>query len=348
MALYLAELSGESIDLSLQELEALVETAGGKLSVKGKLDKGKIALLDISLRDSQVRELAEKSAMLKFIAAVVKELKNLELKELGKVAYKWVKFPFCVRVLDLEGEQLPEIEGRLASVIFDYFVHEDKRQHITVSLNNQKTTVLFVIAKKRVFVTDLVWKSEKGRFTNRDPAKKPAFHPTTLKPKLARTLVNLSRPTKGSTLLDPFCGTGSVLIESAVLGMKPIGIDMDAEMLSGSKRNLKFYKLNAQLMQGNSTQLDNYLKKNSVDAIATDPPYGRSSRIGAKNIKTLYKYFFYSAHGILKPKRYLAALYPDSIDARKLVNRKQWSIVFESDLYVHGGLTRKFLVLRKR
>ena len=347
MALYIAELSGESFDISLEELKALFETAGSKLKVKTRYNH-KFVLLESSLSASEVKKLAERSSMLKQITEIVKELKSLSLRDIGRVNWSFVQSPFCVRIEDLAGKQLQDIEARLAAPIFDYLVRKGRRQSMLVSLENPATTVLYVITKRKIFVTNLLWKSSKGRFVEREPIKKPAFHPTSLKPKLARVIINLARAEKGKSLLDPFCGTGSVLIEAAVLGCRPIGVDIDAQMIEGSKKNLKFYGLRSTLLHGNATILTRHFKPNSIDAIATDPPYGRSTKIGAKNITTLYRDFFSSAHKVLKHNKYLVALYPNSIKAKQLLNKKHWKIVFESSLYVHAGLTRKFLVLQKR
>ena len=71
-------------------------------------------------------------------------------------------------------------------------------------------------------------KSDK-RFVARVPKNKPKRHPAMLKPKLARLLVNLTGAKK--QLLDPFCGTGSILIEAGVLGLKPLGSDIDPKMI---------------------------------------------------------------------------------------------------------------------
>lgn len=61
-----------------------------------------------------------------------------------------------------------------------------------------------------------------------------------LPPKLARLMVNLAgNVTDDKTLLDPFCGGGTVLMEAALVGYtKQIGSDIDARQIAGSKENL--------------------------------------------------------------------------------------------------------------
>ena len=48
----------------------------------------------------------------------------------------------------------------------------------------------------------------------RRPRARPFFHPAAIFPKLSRALVNLSRVGAGEVFLDPFCGTGSLLLEA--------------------------------------------------------------------------------------------------------------------------------------
>lgn len=61
-----------------------------------------------------------------------------------------------------------------------------------------------------------------------------------LPPKLAQILVNLAAPPAGSTLLDPFCGTGVILQEALLMGLEAIGSDHSAEMVEACKQNLQW------------------------------------------------------------------------------------------------------------
>lgn len=62
-----------------------------------------------------------------------------------------------------------------------------------------------------------------------------------LPPKLAQILINLCGDLpQGSTLLDPFCGTGVVLQEATLMGYVPYGTDLSARMVEYSERNLEW------------------------------------------------------------------------------------------------------------
>ena len=51
-------------------------------------------------------------------------------------------------------------------------------------------------------------------------------------------MVNLAHVHNNDTVLDPFCGTGGILIEAGILNTKLIGSDIEKHMYEGSKLNL--------------------------------------------------------------------------------------------------------------
>jgi tRNA G10 N-methylase Trm11 len=65
-----------------------------------------------------------------------------------------------------------------------------------------------------------------------------------LPPKLALMMVNMARPTHEQPLrlLDPFCGTGVVLQEAALLGYDVYGTDLSDKMIDYSQVNLEWIK----------------------------------------------------------------------------------------------------------
>ena len=79
-------------------------------------------------------------------------------------------------------------------------------------------------------------------YTERDQAR-PARDAKVgmLPPKLAQILINLcGKLPEGARVLDPFCGTGVVLQEAAIMGYVPYGTDLNGRMVEYSKRNLSW------------------------------------------------------------------------------------------------------------
>jgi len=104
-----------------------------------------------------------------------------------------------------------------------------------------------------------------------------------LPPKVARMMVNLavgdnSNSGKKITILDPFCGSGTVLLESAMLGHDVIGSDLDVDSATGTRENLEWLKseykidFDSQIFQKDATRLQ---LNNKVTHLVTEPFLGK-------------------------------------------------------------------------
>jgi len=100
----------------------------------------------------------------------------------------------------------------------------------------------------------------------------------TMPPKLARILVNLTGCKRGDTLLDPFCGLGTILGEAVMCGVNVIGVDADARRVEGARRNLEWlveqYKIEevkVEIFVGYAERLHKILKGRVIDGVATEP-----------------------------------------------------------------------------
>ncbi|MBR2543369.1 methyltransferase domain-containing protein [Candidatus Saccharibacteria bacterium] len=95
-----------------------------------------------------------------------------------------------------------------------------------------------------------------------------------LPPKLAQILINLCGPlSNGSTILDPFCGTGVVLQEAILMGYRAYGTDLSERMIEYSKKNLTHFKFkNFQLEVGDAT---NHKWAQPISAVACEGYLGK-------------------------------------------------------------------------
>lgn len=132
-----------------------------------------------------------------------------------------------------------------------------------------------------------------------------------LPPKLARMMINFCSLKQG-VIWDPFCGSGTVLMESAILGYNFLGSDIDENAIYYSEENIKW--LNGQGYLGNvvyeTFQLDvtdpdseiiKKLKNTEISAIVCEPFMGppqttvltkeRAQEL-LTSVKSLYKSLF--------------------------------------------------------
>jgi len=158
-------------------------------------------------------------------------------------------------------------------------------------------------------------------------------------PRIARALVNISCVQPKDRLLDPFCGTGGILIEARMLGIDTIGSDFDPVMVSGSKKNMK----EGAMLIADATRLP--LDDGSVDAVVTDLPYGQSVSIKKDDsLEQLYNDTLLELCRVLrKGKRAVIVTHKDISD----IAERHMHVVQRHEQRVHKSLTRRVLVLEK-
>jgi 16S rRNA G966 N2-methylase RsmD len=119
---------------------------------------------------------------------------------------------------------------------------------------------------------------------------KPYRTSNSLPARLARAVLNLVSPPAGS-ILDPFCGTGSILLEAAALGLTAYGLDRNIKMVGMTRRNLAHFGYSAQAVLGDAAQCTQV-----ADAIVTDLPYGRLLEQDTANLLPILQHLRGLAH----------------------------------------------------
>lgn len=192
--------------------------------------------------------------------------------------------------------------------------------------------MIHLYIEKKAFDADLL--------RERKVSERPFFSPISLHPKYARALINLTGVKRGGTVLDPFCGTGGIVIEAATMGMKAVASDFDPEMVAGTRENMDFYKL--PLHDFEVIDISDIPERFSeIDAVACDPPYGRSTKTGGENIDSIYARALNSFPKVLSQngKAGVVLPHPFNTDAMNLEG------VYIQ--YVHGTLSRHYHIFGK-
>lgn len=183
---------------------------------------------------------------------------------------------------------------------------------------NHVTEIILVgdIVAKTIAVQDF------EQWNTRD-FKRPHADPRSgmLPPKVARMIVNLLgsdlRGLQGLTLLDPFCGMGTILSEAHLVGWGVLGSDQSPQVIEKTKKNLEWLGVkNFQLFVSDATHISESLAKESVDAIVTEPYLGPSDikppiENIIKGLEKLYLGCLKDWLKILKPKGKIVMALPE-------------------------------------
>ena len=213
-----------------------------------------------------------------------------------------------------------------------------------VVLDDPDVEIRALITDKRVYVGVKKYLVDRTQFEKRKIQNRPFFSPITLHPRLARALVNLSAVKKNQILLDPFCGTGGILLEAGLIGVKVIGSDIEDKMINGSKKTLEFYGVkNYELFCADVGKLNKLVNK--VDAVVTDLPYGKATTTKGEEISQLYNRAFENIASILDEDcRFVVGLSNKDMIS---LGEKYFSLLEVHRCRVHRSLTRYFVVYEK-
>ena len=222
----------------------------------------------------------------------------------------------------------------------------ENSNNIKVNLTKPKSLIRVVAFKDELFVAIERIKLNKKHFEDSKPHKRPFFYPGSMNPKLARCMVNLSRVKEGQLLLDPFCGTGGILIEAGLIGCKVVGSDVYWKMKNGTAINLDYYGItDYRTFHLDVRELKMYEK---VASVVTDPPYGISTSTGDVDGNEIFKEFFHAIYNNMKDDAYLCMASPHYVDLKPMVDDVGFEIVEQYGIKMHKSLTRIISVIRKK
>lgn len=145
-----------------------------------------------------------------------------------------------------------------------------------------------------------------------------------LPPKIARSMVNLvPLMPEGKLLVDPFCGSGRVLVEAAQLGYRVAGTDILQEQVQETVANLKSLGFEAKVEVLDATHLSDKFQSN-IDTIVTEPFLGKPNlrpdqiKYLVPGLQKLYLGCLKDWLKALKPGGYVVMVFP-SFDTGKQV-----------------------------
>jgi len=200
------------------------------------------------------------------------------------------------KLFDGRGISVRFVESKNGAALSSVVVEKNKLQELVVA---KKETGFIVGRTQAVQPFDQWGERDFGR-PHADP--KAGMLP----PKVSRMVVNIAdrsrdigRVLAQKTLLDPFCGMGTILSEALVMGWNVIGGDQSVSVIEKTRKNLlwlmqKYSDLGVtyRLHVSDAVHISDAIDKESVDAIVTEPFMG-STKIGdvkntMKGLEKLY------------------------------------------------------------
>ena len=326
---YLFELGGENKELARIEAMELLKTEMYK--PEKNFEEGRIATITVSrkLTPATIRRLGMTKRVSRIILSskeknIEKAIEKLPRIDIGNNS-------FAIRRICRNEMAEKEIAVRIGEKI-----SKENR----IDLTNPDVKILFYTSSRTIIsVFEQDFMTSYKNCLQHHVKYRPYFSPISIHPRIARSMINLSNCKVGDTILDPFCGTGGILVEAADIGMKIKGIDIIGKMVENSNGNLKHFGFEGTIIKGDVEESKNLDSK----AIVTDPPYGISSSSGGEEIdKLLQRSIDVFGRTLKKGKRVVIA-----VSNPELVKTKKLTLLYQFEWYIHKSLTRHILVLEK-
>lgn len=337
-------LSGENETLPFAELKAILEAEEFAYSITEKLDQ----LLRLEADTSSVKAVHRRSA---YTMASALELFTCPAQENAvNQAADAANFQdvisegesFAVRIKRVKTYSLKSdtmsLERKLGRLIFQ------NTNGTKVNLKKPDKTFFGVLTSNKLVFGIKLSEITPKTYSERRPRKKPFFHPSAMPSKLARCMVNLARAKTGELVLDPFCGTGSGMIEAAFVGCRVLGFDVQRRMAEGTRSNLMFFGVEPEgLVIADSRKLP----LTRIDRVVTDPPYGKSATTMKSTTKQIVKGVLSSAFSLLGEGQLICIASPKTINISQVGVELGYRHVESHFAYVHSTLTREIAVFEK-
>ncbi|MFP4119114.1 MAG: hypothetical protein ACLFTH_03605 [Candidatus Woesearchaeota archaeon] len=317
MASYLARILISLTDLAIAELETVFDTRVSEVigrwavfscDLDPETLQAKASCLAMSKGVYSLLDIADESSFPRRAANVIENSYRIDVK------HTHAKTPELMPVADAIYRELDNPKVDLRDPDHEYLILFSESR--------------IFIAEKLVLITE--------RFFERRSHLLSHNHPTSMNPRIARAMINLSG---ASSFLDPFCGVGGFLLEGGLLGLNVAGGDISPDMVSKAKDNLKRFGLDipVSLCDARSWDLP-------VEAIISDLPYGRNSPV-SESLDLLYESFFSKAASITD--RLIIGSLAD-FPLENLLDTDNWQVSCHFDIYIHKSMVRRISVIEKK
>jgi len=228
-------------------------------------------------------------------------------------------------------------------------------QYHKENMNKRGFEITGFVIKSKMLLGITRWVTNPLLDIKQDEGRKVRFftHGTSIK--MSRSLVFISQIRKGGTLLDPFCGTGTILLEGLKQGFEVVGIDKDPKCYRASKENLNQFSMQSpskdrlkdkwQVFKQDSRYLPSILKR-KIDAIVTEPYLGpflndlpeEDEAAGIMfDLESLYIAVLKSSRDFLKPESKVVMIFPEyRFSNEKIISPNLEQIAKESSLIIEN------------
>ena len=214
--------------------------------------------------------------------------RHVPLGDYAKTKLRWALSIYPTPGMDVQNLR-DHLERELMKEIEDAGITRAKKMHLSTGekeeieakrVDKRIFEVLFACLSTGWFAAKTIEVMDLEGYRYRDLQRPEGDSSISMPPRLARTLVNLAGAGTGKVLLDPFCGTGTILQEGLLVGSSVKGVDTNSLRVRQARKNLRWLQdcvrmpqpgQRQEVLRGDALQIDRIFEQESIDAIASEP-----------------------------------------------------------------------------
>ncbi|MAG78126.1 hypothetical protein CL616_02045 [archaeon] len=259
---------GRDPSLSMAELDSYFFARKIKFKILRKSDVGLVVEMSSALN---FKKIIKELGGVQKIAKVVDDFANLYLGGKGKLKYAISNYT----EKDVSGLK-DDLKGYFKQEKIKAMLKKSHHKQDYLNPSEAQNVLELVVFDRYVGKTIAIFnpKDHKDRDLKRPSQER--LHSISIR--LAKILINLSGAKRGDKLLDPFCGIGTILQESLLMGIEVYGVDNKKDRIKASKNNIEWLKKtyslepSFKLFLGDATRLSSYVDK--VKYVVSEPYMG--------------------------------------------------------------------------
>jgi tRNA (guanine10-N2)-dimethyltransferase len=338
--------SGENPSLPFAEVTAILEAEGFAYRLLSKLTQ--VLILEADLRC--LRSIARRSSLTRSCGPLIVrcEARAEEIlrtiKRADFASYISPGEDFAVRIRRVRGSS-PEINGLTLEREIGGVIYEAVKG-TRANLRSPRKSFFGILSDGEFIFGLKTAEIKAGEFTKRGPPRTVFTHSAAMPPKIARCMVNLTRTRAGDLVLDPFCGTGSFLVEAGLIGCRVMGADVKRRMIEGSVQNLSACGIEPEGLFVADARFPP-IPSGSIKCVVTDPPYGTSTTTLGLRPSEVFEEFFSAAGDYLEKGGRVCLAAPKTIEVSRIGEELGFKHKESHFIYIHRRLTREIAVFSK-
>lgn len=293
---------------------------------------------DVFLTCGSINDVDHTRAALAVIAQRASEIRFLEtiapLRLLREIPAR-PKFDVVASFLGRRNYNRFEVEDTIAAVIRRQtgWTYTPQRETKTASTDQTRLDLSFRIhlSGNEAILGVRVMSQPLHRRTYKTESRTGTLHPP-----LAFALAMLSNLAANQNVVDPFCGVGTILIESKKLEPRiyGLGVDIDHDSAIKAQRTAASAGSEIQFVVGDAGRLP--IDDGRIDRVISNPPWGRAVEAEG-SIRVDRSAFFEELKRISKPETRIVLLLETEPELEQSIERSGFAVLLRTQVSLFGS-----------